>query len=93
MACTHLYIRHTPGTCRICSIGPYTTSDTSPVHIYTSDIHPVHVVYAVFGHIQPVIHGLYTVQGVCLMYKTVSAMYHWLYISQYHVYDMYIVYV
>ena len=60
MACTHLYIRHTPCTCRICGIGPYSTGDTWPVHFYTSDIHPVHVVYAVLGHIQPVIHSLYT---------------------------------
>ena len=42
------------------SIGPYSTGDTYLVHFYTSDIHPVHVVYAVLGHIQPVIHSLYT---------------------------------
>ena len=54
------YIRHTPCTCRIRGIGPYSTDDTWPVHFYTSDIHPVHVVYAVLGHIQPVIHSLYT---------------------------------
>ena len=60
IACTLLYIRHTPCTCRIRGIGPYSTIDTYPVHFYTSDIHPVHVVYAVLGHIQPVIHDLYT---------------------------------
>ena len=60
MACTHLYIRHTPCTCRIRGIGPYSTGDTWPVHFYTSDIHPVHVVNAVLGHIQPLIHSLYT---------------------------------
>ena len=60
MACTLLYIRHTPCTCRIRGIGPYSTGDTYPVHFYTSDIHPVHVVYAVLGHIQPLIHDLYT---------------------------------
>ena len=58
--CTLLYIRDTPCTCRIHGIGPYSTGDTYPVHFYTSDIHPVHVVYAVLGHIQPVIHSLYT---------------------------------
>ena len=31
-----------------------------PVHFYTSDIHPVHVVYTVLGNIQPLIHSLYT---------------------------------
>ena len=60
MACTLLYIRYTSCTCRLHGIGPYTNGDTWPVHIYTSDIHPVHVVYAVLGHIQPVIHSLYT---------------------------------
>ena len=61
IACTLLYIRHTPCTCRIHGIGPYSTGDTWLVHFYTSDIHPVHVVYAVLGHIQPmVIHSLYT---------------------------------
>ena len=60
MSCTHLYIRHTPCTCRISGIGPYTNGDTWPVHIYTSDIHPVHVVYTVLGHIQLLIHSLYT---------------------------------
>ena len=58
IAYTLLYIRHTPCTCRIHGIGPYSTIDTYPVHFYTSDIHPVHVVYAVLGHIQPVIHDL-----------------------------------
>ena len=60
MACTLLYIRYTSCTCRLCGIGPYTNGDTWPVHINTSDIHPVHVVYAVLIHIQPVIHELYT---------------------------------
>ena len=60
IAYTLLYIRHSPCTCRIHGIGPYSTGDTYPVHFYTSDIHPVHVVYAVLGHIQPVIHSLYT---------------------------------
>ena len=60
MTCTFLYIRHSPCTCRIHGIGPYSTGDTYPVHIYTSDVYPVHVVYAVLGHIQPVIHSLYT---------------------------------
>ena len=58
--CALLYIRHTPCTCRIRGIGPYSTGDTWPVHFYTSDIHPVHVVNAVLGHIQPLIHSLYT---------------------------------
>ena len=58
--CTLLYIRHPPCTCRIPGIGPYSTGDTWPVHFYTSDIQPVHVVYAVLGHIQPLIHSLYT---------------------------------
>ena len=57
---TLLYIRHTPCTCRLRGIDQYTNVDTWPVHIYTSDIHPVHVIYAVLGHIQSVIHGLYT---------------------------------
>ena len=57
MACTLLYIRYTSCTCRLRGIGPYTNGDTWPVHFYTSDIHPVHVVYAVLGHIQPVIHA------------------------------------
>ena len=60
MACKHLYIRHTPCTCRIHGIVPYSTGDTYPVHFYISDIHPVHVVYAVLGNIPMVIHGLYT---------------------------------
>ena len=60
IACTLLNIRHTPCTCRIRGIGPYSTGDTWLVHFYTSDIHPVHVVYAVLGHIPMVIHGLYT---------------------------------
>ena len=60
IAYTLLYIRHTPCTCRIHGIGPYSTSDTWPVHFYTSDIHPVHVVHTVLGHIQPLIHSLYT---------------------------------
>ena len=60
MADTLLYIRHTPCTCRTRGIGPYSTGDIWPVHFYTSDIHPVHVVYAVLGHIQPLIHSLYT---------------------------------
>ena len=59
IAYTLLYIRHSPCTCRIPGIGPYSTGDTYPVHFYTSDIHPVHVVYAVLGHIQPLIHSLY----------------------------------
>ena len=60
IAYTLLYIRHTPCTCRIRSILQYSNGDTWNVHIYTSDIHPVHVVYTVFGHIQPLIHSLYT---------------------------------
>ena len=60
MTCTLLYIRHTPCTCRIHGIGLFSTIDTYPVHFYTSDIHPVHVVYTLLGNIQPVIHDLYT---------------------------------
>ena len=60
IAYTPLHIRHSPCTCRIHGIGPYSKSDTYPVHFYTSDIHPVHVVYGVLGHIQPLIHSLYT---------------------------------
>ena len=60
IAYTLLYIRHTPCTCRIHGIGPYSTGDAWPVHFYTSDMHPAHVVYAVLGHIQPLIHSLYT---------------------------------
>ena len=60
MACTHLHIRHTPCTCHICGIGTYSTGDTWPVHFYASDIQSVHVVYTVLGHIQPLIHSLYT---------------------------------
>ena len=60
IAYTLLSIRHTHCICRIHGIGPYSTCDTWPVHFYTSDIHPVHVVYTVLGHIQPVIHSLYT---------------------------------
>ena len=60
MACTLLYIRYTSCTCRLRGIRPYTNGDTWPVHIYTSDIHPAHVVCTVLGHIQSVIHGLYT---------------------------------
>ena len=60
IAYTLLYIRHTPCTCRIHGIGPYSTGDTYPLHFYTSDIHPAHVVYAVLGHIQQWIHSLYT---------------------------------
>ena len=60
IAYTILYIRHTPCTCRRRIIGPYSTIDTWLIHIYTSDIHPAHVVYAVLGYIQPLIHSLYT---------------------------------
>ena len=60
IAYTLLYIRHTPCTCRIHGIWEYTNGDTWPVHFYTLDIHPVHVVYMVLGHIKMVIHGLYT---------------------------------
>ena len=60
IAYTPLHIRHSPCTCCIHGIGPYSTGDTYPVHFYTSDIHPVHVVYGVLGHIQPLIHSLYT---------------------------------
>ena len=60
IAYTPLYIRHSPCPCRMHGIGPYTNGDTWPVHIYTSDIHSVHVVYTVLGHIQPLIHSLYT---------------------------------
>ena len=62
IVCTLLNIRHTSCTCRIRGIGPYSTGDTWLVHFYTSDIHPVHVIYAVLGHIPMVIHGLYSVQ-------------------------------
>ena len=58
--CTLLCIRHTPSTCHMRGIGPYSTGDTWPVHFYTSDIHPVYVINVVFGHIQPLIHSLYT---------------------------------
>ena len=60
IAYTLLYIRHSPCTCRIRGIGPYSTIDTWLIHIYTSDIHNAHVVNEVFGHIQLVIHSLYT---------------------------------
>ena len=60
IAYTLLYIRHTPCTCRINGIGPYSTGDAWPVHFYTSDMHPAYVVYAVLGHIQPLIHSIYT---------------------------------
>ena len=60
ITCTLLYIRYASCTCRLCGIGPYTNGETWPLHIYTSDIHPVLVVYEVLGHIQPVIHSLYT---------------------------------
>ena len=60
MACTLLYIRYTSCTCCLRGIGPYTNSDKCPVHIYTSYIHPIHVVNAVLGHIQLLIHSLYT---------------------------------
>ena len=60
MACTLLYIRYTSCTCRIRGIRQYSHVDTWLVHFYTSDIHPVQVVYAVLGHIQPLIHSLYT---------------------------------
>ena len=37
------------------------TIEIKLIHIYTSDIHPaVHVVYTVLGHIQALIHSLYT---------------------------------
>ena len=58
--CALLYIRHTPCTCCIRGIGPYTNGDTWPVDIYTSDIHPAHIVYTVLCHIQPMIHSLCT---------------------------------
>ena len=58
--CTLLYIRHTPCTCRIRGIGPYSTGDTCLYTFIHQTLHPVHVVYAVLGHIQPVIHSLYT---------------------------------
>ena len=60
IAYTLLYIRYTNCTCSIHGIGPYSTIDTELIHFYTSDIHPVHVVYAVLGNIQPLIHSLYT---------------------------------
>ena len=61
IAYTLLYIRHSPCTCRIRGIGPYSTIEINVlIHIYTSDIHPAHVVYTVLGHIQPLIHSLYT---------------------------------
>ena len=63
-------------TCYIRSIGPYSTGDTFPVHFYTSDIHPVHVVYVVLGHIQPVIHGRYTfIHRIYTVY--ISYMQYW----------------
>ena len=60
IAYTLLYIRHTPCTCHIHGIGTYSTIDTYLIHFYTSDIHPVHVVYAILGHIQSLIHSFYT---------------------------------
>ena len=29
-------------------IGPYMSSDTCSIHFYTSELHPVHVVYGVY---------------------------------------------
>ena len=45
----------------------------------------------VIGHVSPVEYGprIRHVQGVCLMYKSVQAMYHRLNMAQYYVYDMY----
>ena len=60
IAYTLLYIRHTPCTCRMHFIGPYSTIDTQLIHFYTSDIHPAHVLYVVFRNIEPVIHSLFT---------------------------------
>ena len=60
IAYTLLYIRHTPCTCRMHFIGPYSTIDTQLIHFYTSDIHPAHVLYVEFRNIEPVIHSLFT---------------------------------
>ena len=60
IAYTLLNIRHTPCTCRIRSIRPFSIGDTYLIHFYTSDIHPVHVVYMVLVHIQPGVHTLCT---------------------------------
>ena len=42
-----------------------------------------------YGPIPRILH----VQGACLMYKSVQAMYQWLNMAQYRVYDMCRVYV
>ena len=80
MPCTLLYIRHIPCTSRIHGIGLFSTIDTYPVHFYTSDIHPVHVVYTVLVHIPMVIHFLYT-----FIHQT-----HTLYMSYTRYWDIYI---
>ena len=83
--CAILYIRHTPCTCRKCGIGPYSTGDTWLVHFYTSGIHPVHVVYAVLGHIPMVIHGLYTfihqTYTLYMLYMRYWSIFNWWYMA------------
>ena len=90
MACTLLYIRHKPCTCRIHGIGKYTTGDTWPIHFFISDIHSLHVIYAVFCHIQPVIHVLYTfIHQICILYMSFTrywAIYQWWYMACTHLY-------
>ena len=84
MACTHLYIRHTHCTCRIRGIGPDSTGDTWPAHVCTSDIHPVHVVYAVLGHIQPLIHSfhifIHQTYTLYMSYTRYWSIFNWWYI-------------
>ena len=52
IAYTLLYIRHTPCTCRIQLYWAIFNHWYIAYTLYTSDIHPVHVVYTVLGHIQ-----------------------------------------
>ena len=100
IAYTFLYIRHSPCTCRISGIGVYTNYDTWPVHIYTSDIHPVHVIYMVLGHIQLLIHSLYTfiheTFTMCMSYTTVldhiPIVMHGLYTFIHQTYTLYMSY-
>ena len=60
------------------------TGCMSDVQKCTSYVSPVE-----YGSIPCIRH----LQGVCLMYKYVKAMYQWLNMAQYRVYDMYRVYV
>ena len=92
IAYTLLYIRHIPCTCRIHvhSIGPYSKIDTYLIHFYTSDIHPAHVVYTVFSHIQPLIHSLYTfihqTYTLYMSYKRYWGIYQLWYMACTHLY-------